>query len=146
MRFEDTVIYQFAQLSTAQRVRLDKALQPIGLYGGQIFVLMTLWDSDGLSQAELAERLNVSPPAVNKMVKSLVEADLVKTRKSESDARITNVVLTELGKQTRENAEAIWKECDDRFCENLTKGESGLLFELLIKLRSGLQPIGDDFE
>lgn len=146
MRFQDTLIYQFAQLSTAQRVSLDKSLQPIGLFGGQIFVLMTLWDQDGLSQAEIADRLKVSAPAVNKMVKSLSEADLVETRKATDDARVTLVALTELGKKTRENAVAIWQEAEERFQSGLTKGEAGLLFELLLKIRSGLVPVGDEFE
>lgn len=146
MRFEDTLIYQFAQLSTAQRVSLDKALQPIGLFGGQIFVLMALWDSDGLSQAELAERLNVSAPAINKMVKSLTDADLVLPRKSDSDARVTQVFLTDLGKQTKENAVAIWQSAESRFSETLSKGEATLLFELILKIRGGMQPLGDDYE
>lgn len=146
MRFEDTLIYQFAQLSTAQRVSLDKSLQPIGLFGGQIFVLMALWDSDGLSQAELAERLKVSAPAVNKMVKSLTDADLVLPRKSDADARVTQVFLTELGKHTKENAEAIWQAAEERFAETLSKGEATLLFELIMKIRAGMQPLGDDYE
>lgn len=146
MRFEETLIYQFAQLSTAQRVSLDKSLQPIGLFGGQIFVLMALWDSDGLSQAELADRLNVSAPAINKMVKSLSDADLIETRKSEFDARISQVFLTDLGKQTKDNAVAIWQAAEERFAEALTKGEATLLFELIQKIRTGMVPIGDEFE
>lgn len=146
MKFDDTLIYQFAQLSTAQRVSLDKALQPIGLFGGQIFVLMALWDSDGLSQAELADRLNVSAPAINKMVKSLTDADLVVPRKSDADARITQVFLTDLGKQTKENAVAIWLSAEERFTEALSKGEATLLFELILKIRAGMQPLGDEYE
>ena len=143
MDFENTLIYQFAQASTAQRVSLDKALQPTGLFGGQVFVLFALWERDGQSQAELAEKLKVSPPAVNKMVKSLNEADLVATSRSEQDARITLVTLTDLGRDIRESVEEIWKAADERFAERLSPGERLMLFEILLKIRAGQSDIAD---
>ena len=143
MDFRQTLIYRFAQLSTAQRASLDKTLQPIGLFAGQIFVLFALWENDKQSQAELSDRLGISAPAVLKMVRSLSEADLVVARKSESDARINIVELTQMGREVRENAEAIWKMADDRFAENLTKGERAILGELIDKIRVGMDSAGD---
>jgi DNA-binding MarR family transcriptional regulator len=136
MDFEKTLIYQFAQVSTAQRVSLDKALENAGLFGGQIFVLFALWERDGQSQAEIAERLNVSAPAVNKMVRSLSEADLVTTERSSADARITAVRLTDFGRKIRETVELLWQEAESRFAEPLSPAERLMLAEILGKIRA----------
>lgn len=135
MRFEETLIYQFAQLSTAQRVSLDKALENAGLFGGQVFILFALWERDCQSQADLADNLKVSAPAVNKMVKSLLEGDLVTFRKSPEDARLTLVCLTDIGRGIRETVELLWQEAEAKFTSSLTPGERLMLSELLAKIR-----------
>lgn len=137
MDFEETLIYQFAQASTAQRVSLDRALNSTGLFGGQVFILFALWERDGQSQAELAEKLSVSAPAVNKMVKSLTDADLVSTERSETDGRMTLVLLTDLGNRIKDTVESIWADAESRFAERLSPGERLMLKEILTKIRAG---------
>ena len=73
IKFEDTVSYLLARVSTAFRNSLERLMGEIGLHGGQIFVLFELWQQDGLRQVDIANRLGVSAPTVNKMLKGLAE-------------------------------------------------------------------------
>lgn len=108
----------------------------IGLHAGQAFVLIELWKKNGLRQADIAARLNLAAPTVSKMVKALVEINLVHVRKGEVDGRSTRVFLTEKGLAIRAEVETQWHELEEDTLENLSETERLVLFDLLGKLRN----------
>ena len=134
--FEDTVSYLLAKVTTAFRNSLERHMGEIGLHGGQIFVLLELWKQDGLRQIDLATRLNLSAPTVNKMIKGLIEINLVTSSRSDGDARSTRIFLTKRGFAMREEIEQQWLELEESSLSGLTETERLVLFELLGKLRS----------
>jgi DNA-binding MarR family transcriptional regulator len=138
MDFEQSLVSKLAQMGTAHRVLLDKSLQQIGLFAGQVNILIQLWREDGLTQADLSERLSVAPPTISKMVKSLTEAEFVKSEKSKTDGRLTLVFLTEIGRTVREDVEAVWKELEARLVADLSPGERLILMETIDKINDSL--------
>ena len=119
----------------------------IGLHGGQVFVLMELWKQDGLRQIDIAERLNLSAPTINKMLKGLIDVNLVTRARLEDDARSTRIYLTSAGKAIREQIEEQWLELEESCLTGLTETERLVLSDLLGKLRStytGRNYDGDD--
>ncbi len=136
LTFEDTVSYMLAKVTTAFRNTLENHMAAIGLHGGQIFVLLELWKQDGLRQIDLAKRLNLSAPTVNKMLKGLIEINLVTSSRSDGDARSTRVFLTKHGFGMREEIETQWHELEESCLSGLTETERLVLFELLGKLRN----------
>jgi DNA-binding MarR family transcriptional regulator len=108
----------------------------IGLHGGQIFVLFELWQQDGLRQVDIAKRLNVSAPTVNKMLKGLAEINLVTNSRIDDDARSTRIFLTDRGRYMRGEVEVQWLELEENALSGLTETERLVLFELLSKLRN----------
>lgn len=108
----------------------------IGLHGGQVFVLLELWKADGLRQIDLAARLDVAAPTVNKTVKGLVELGLVDSTRLDDDARSTRIFLTERGRSIRTEIEAQWLELEEDCLSSLTETERLVLFDLLGKLRN----------
>jgi MarR family transcriptional regulator, organic hydroperoxide resistance regulator len=134
--FEDTVSYMLAKVTTAFRNALESHMAAIGLHGGQVFVLLELWKKDGQRQIDLATRLNLSAPTVNKMIKGLIEINLVTSSKSEGDARSTRVFLTKQGFAIREKIEAQWHELELSCLTGITEAERYMLLELLGKLRN----------
>jgi DNA-binding MarR family transcriptional regulator len=87
MNFEETASYALARLGTTHRTLLDKYMQAVGLHGGQVFILMELWKKDGQRQTDLAARLEVSAPTVNKILGGLLEAEFVTRARYEDVAR-----------------------------------------------------------
>ena len=134
--FEDTVSFLLAKVTTAFRNALENHMAAIGLHGGQIFVLLELWKQDGLRQIDLAKRLNLSAPTVNKMIKGLIDINLVTSSKSDGDARSTRIFLTKQGSIIRAKIETQWLELEESCLTGLTETERLVLFDLLGKLRN----------
>lgn len=133
MDLKKTINYLFNQLFNAYRINLEKSLSGIGLHSGQVFILISLWTEDGQKQSDIAKSLNLSPPTVNIMIKSLIEAEFITLQKDETDGRATRVLLTEKGLQIRPQVEEIWQNLEDDVYSNLTATEKIVLFQLLEK-------------
>jgi DNA-binding MarR family transcriptional regulator len=149
IKFEDTVSYLLAKVTTAFRNSLERHMGTIGLHGGQIFVLFELWKQDGLRQVDIATRLNLSAPTVNKMLKGLIQIGLVTRSKLDNDARSTRIFLTSRGREMREEVEDQWLDLEENCLAGLTETERLILSELLGKLRvayTGRDDRDDDAE
>src|SRR5687768_15829930 len=134
MRFEDTAAYMLAKATTVHRNALEKHLNTIGLHSGQVFVLMELWKTDGQRQIDLAARLNLAPPTVNKILGGLLENDFVTRARYEDDARSTRIFLTEKGVKIRPALEETWEALEEQTLAALTDTEALMLKQLLHKL------------
>ena len=147
IRFEATVSYLLAKVTTAFRNSLERHMGAIGLHGGQVFVLLELWKQDELRQVDIADRLNLSAPTVNKMLKGLIEINLVTRERLDDDARSTRIYLTKKGRAMRHDVEAQWLELEESCLSGLTETERLVLADLLGKLRTtytGRDPENDE--
>jgi DNA-binding MarR family transcriptional regulator len=136
VKFEDTVTYRLARVTTAYRNALERHLAGIGLHGGQVFVLIELWRHDGVRQVDIAEQLNLSAPTINKILKGLGEINLVKSSREKDDARSTRVFLTDKGHKIRAEVAAAWLELESEYLSGLTDTERLILPDLLGKLQA----------
>ena len=146
IKFEETVSFRLAKVTTAFRNSLERHMGAIGLHGGQIFMLLELWKEDGLRQIDLASRLSLSAPTINKMLKGLMEVNLVTRQRTDVDARSTRIFLTDTGRDMRGEVEEQWLELEEYCLSGLTETERLVLFDLLGKLRSTYTGIGEDAE
>lgn len=134
MRFEDTAAFLLAKATILHKNALQKYTSSVGLHSGQVFVMMELWKTDGQRQIDLAARLNLSPPTVNKILGGLLENDFVTRARYEDDARSTRIFLTPKGVQVRDSLEQAWGELEEQTLEPLTDTEALMLKQLLQKL------------
>jgi DNA-binding MarR family transcriptional regulator len=84
-------------------------VRPHGLSLNQFRLLRELWEEDGVTQREIAQRMHVSEPATVSTIDALVEAGLVRRARDESDKRKSSIVLTARGERLRD---AILREND----------------------------------
>ena len=138
MILNESITYLFSEISNPFWNNLDKSMKEIGLHSGQVFVLISLWETDGQSQVDLAAGLNISPASVNKMVKSLASGNFVKLIRSEDDSRFVHVYLTDKGKQIRTQVEEQWLTLEKETFSLLTDVEKLILTQILGKLRLSL--------
>lgn len=134
MEFRNTISYLLSKLTTAHRNLLEKSVQEIGLHSGQVFVLLELWNKDKQRQVDLAEKLNLAAPTVNKILGGMLEADLVTRERFDNDARSTRIVLTQKGRDVRPLLEEKWGEIEEQTALGLTDTEALILKQLLSKL------------
>ena len=134
MHFEETATYLLAKAAVVHKNSLQRCANTVGLHSGQVFVMMELWKTDGQRQIDLAARLNLSPPTVNKILGGLLENDFVTRARYEDDARSTRIFLTPKGVEVRESLEHAWDELEEQTLAGLTDTEALMLKQLLQKL------------
>ena len=134
MRFEETAAFLLSKVTVLHKNALQKFANSVGLHSGQVFVMMELWKTDGQRQIDLAAKVGLAPPTVNKILGGLLENDFVTRARYEDDARSTRIFLTPKGIQVREALEQAWEELEDHTLGPLTDTEALMLKQLLQKL------------
>jgi MarR family transcriptional regulator, organic hydroperoxide resistance regulator len=79
-------------------------LAELGLTYPQYLLLMVLWETDGVSLGQLAERVDLPAHGVTPVVNRLVDGGWVQRRPDPSDARVSRVFLTESGTRLAHDA------------------------------------------
>ncbi|MBA2784151.1 MAG: MarR family transcriptional regulator [Actinomycetota bacterium] len=132
--------FVLAKVCKAHRAYVGGLLAGHGLHVGQEMVLVELWQDDGLRGGELAARLRVEPPTVTKMLRRLEGCGLVERRQVPTDARSFRVHLTEKGRALEEQVVRCWAQTEETALAGLSAGERQTFRELLIRVRSNLDP------
>lgn len=134
MNFSDTINYKISDLAALHRTALEKCLSRTGIHSGQVFILFELWKQDGLSQIELVNKLKLTAPTINRMVKGLSDSDFLELKRSDSDARLVNVFLTDKGRAIKPEVETAWNNLESDLTGHLTETEKLILLQLLEKV------------
>ena len=92
----------FHRLIRSNRQLMGRRLTEHGGHPGQTFCLRVLAETDGITQRDLAERLNVTRPTVTVMLQKMEKAGLVERRSDDADQRYTRIYLTKAGGQLHE--------------------------------------------
>jgi DNA-binding MarR family transcriptional regulator len=109
---ETTVAYALLQAVKATRASISPALIANGLHPGQDLLLSALWSEDGITQAELVERLGIRSPTVSKALTRLERVGYV--RREIDPNRSRRVFLTPAGRALRVPVEQAWHAADEQ--------------------------------
>ena len=74
---------------------LDK--YSIGLAHNKVILLLSMYE--GISISELLKKLKVTKQSLNRVLKDLINLDIVEFKKDEQDTRIKHIFLNEKGKR-----------------------------------------------
>jgi DNA-binding MarR family transcriptional regulator len=85
---------------------LHARIRPLGLAPAQFLVLSALWDEDGLTQAQLVERLDVEQATMANTLARMARDGLVRRTPHPEDRRARRVWLTGRARALREPATA----------------------------------------
>jgi DNA-binding MarR family transcriptional regulator len=80
---------------------LGRRIASHGVTVGVFPVLLGLWEEDGVTQADLVERLGVEQPTVANTLGRMERDGLVERRDDPSDGRLSRVYLTRRGRDLR---------------------------------------------
>ncbi|MNI56532.1 Multidrug resistance operon repressor [compost metagenome] len=94
-------------------------------------ILVFLYQKDGLSVKELAEKIHRTQPTVTVLVNKLENQGYVKRLKREEDSRITSIMLTEKGIQLKPVFQDISDKINDTIYGGLSETEKRQLEFLL---------------
>lgn len=109
------------------------------LHRGQGRTLRLLNQNDGISQHSLADLLDIRPSSMAELLTKLESSNLLERRQDETDRRVSNVFITENGRQLVEEIEQYRnKRAADLFA-GVSAEDQTALAGLLDKLIEALQ-------
>ena len=126
---------------TSDRVS-EKALREQGLEdfnGAQGKLLYVLWQTDGISSSELADKAGLAPTTLTAMLDRMEQSGLVKRIPHETDRRRLRITLTQKSKKLKaqydEYSESMTRAYYKGFSENEIKKFERLLSRVLDNLK-----------
>ena len=127
-----------AQVGRLHHARVHELLSGTGVFRGQPPVLDALAEQDGKTHNELAAQLHVTPATMSRMVKRMVNARLLVTRRDPADKRVSRVYLTDAARVMRATLQQAFKTSEADTFADFTLEERVLLRRFLMQIRSNL--------
>jgi DNA-binding MarR family transcriptional regulator len=124
-RLDDSYGYLINLAAQRLRYELHQTFQAHGydVTPEQWAVLNRLWEQDGLSQVELAERTFKDKPGTTRILSLLEKKKIIVRRPDENDGRVLRVFLTKTGKDLKEKLVPCAEEVLAKSGRNLTQGQ-----------------------
>lgn len=111
---------EFLEMLSSFQKTCDKISFP-GVSKSEFMMLQTIYNQGNLEKrikiSDLAARLEISTPAVSRMIKGLSDRNMVLRTQDKADRRITYVSLTDKGEQKRQGCCAKMREIGERTME-----------------------------
>jgi DNA-binding MarR family transcriptional regulator len=128
--------YLLYRVGAVLRPEVSAVLGPLGLTLPEFVCLRILSMSPGLSSAELSRSTNVTPQAMNTVLRRLEEIGAVARPTSVSSGRALPATLTGQGRTLLKRAEAAVRIADARILAKLTTAQQREFKRMLEKLGS----------
>lgn len=135
----DDFLALFTRASKLVRGAADEAMSRHGVRIGQNLVLAVLWETDGLTPGELAERLGVATPTVVRSAARMTAAGLLTKRRDPDDARLVRLYLTDHARAVRTPVEEARRQLAEHATATLTGEERRHLHSALTKIVGQLE-------
>ncbi len=113
-------------------------LKAAGLYPGQELLMMHLWQSGPVRQADLIRSLGVDPSTVTKMLSRLEKSGHVTRTTDPADRRAMLIEATPESRKMRSGIKTAWEELENRTVATLDTTERAQLLRLLDKVADSL--------
>ncbi|MEV4320045.1 MarR family transcriptional regulator [Actinocrispum sp. NPDC049592] len=129
----------FTRTHKVLRARTDQAMSRYGVRAGQNLMLEALWENDGRTPGELAERLGVATPTVVKSASRMEAAGLLTRQRDPKDGRLVRLYLTDQSRAVRHDIEREVHDLAERATATLTAEERRNLATALSKILAALE-------
>lgn len=123
MKRQDSAGYLANHMARLFKAMLNDQLAPLGLFSASLGILLELWASDGLSQSDLVERLDIEQATVAGTLARMERDGLVRRRTDPADGRRQIVTLTVRAKSLEAAATATAQATNQTALAGLTAAE-----------------------
>ncbi|MHA1474036.1 MAG: MarR family winged helix-turn-helix transcriptional regulator [Promethearchaeota archaeon] len=101
-------------------------------------ILFVLWEKDGISIQELAQKTSLGKSTLTSMLNRLEKAEYIQLKRSSKDDRKKIITLTEKDKQLHEKYEELSKEMNQLFYNGFSNKEIDIFEQFLQKALQNL--------
>lgn len=118
---------------------ISAELQPYEISSGQWSVLRVLWDDEGLSQVELAERMRVEKASLTGVLDAMEKRGLIVRSRNTRDRRKINIHLTNRARMLKDKLLPFIGKITRKATRGMTAGEVDTLRRLLTQVIDNLE-------
>jgi DNA-binding MarR family transcriptional regulator len=130
--------YQIRYVYRALVKALAEELGPHGITTSQWSALRVLWEAEGITQVELAERMMMEKASLTSVLAAMESNRLITRKRNLEDRRKVNIFLTPVGWRMKEKVLPIAATINKRATRGLSAAQARELHVLLAKVMSNL--------
>lgn len=132
---------RIVETSRLLRSLVEQRLKPYGMTRAQYAALIKLERQSGLTQAEMAEILEVQPIAMVRMIDQLSEDGLIERRADPHDRRVNRLFLTGAGEEKLACMASFKEELGVEVFAGISTGDLGHLLAVLDHIHANIKSI-----
>ncbi|MEU6675199.1 MarR family transcriptional regulator [Streptomyces sp. NPDC046925] len=132
------VSHTVSRVARLHRTAAGKVLKEVGLYPGQEFVMMYLWDAGAARQSDIIKAVGLDPSTVTKMLQRLEQAGHVQRRPDPDDRRGVLVEATEASCGLLADVERAWGALEEQTLAGFDDRDRAELVRLLGRVEANL--------
>jgi DNA-binding MarR family transcriptional regulator len=118
---------------------LQLGIAPLGIVVGQFPILLELWQKDGVSQKQLLENIDVEQATLANTLNRMERDGLIKRTKSQTDARIQLIWLTDKAAAIKDQAHGVAFGINTKALQNITQQEREMFMDVMRRIIDGLR-------
>jgi DNA-binding MarR family transcriptional regulator len=122
------------QVQYRSYLRLEQALQPLGVSAVQYRILATLKQRRRMSSAELARLYDVRPQTMFKQIAALEEKALIRKYVSDAHKRVLEIELSAKGESALAECTTRAAAVETQLFHDFTEGELAMYREMMVRL------------
>lgn len=130
--------YQVNHLARLLAGALRERTEPLGVVPGQFAQLLVLYQTDGLTQAELCERVQIEQPTMARTLARMERDGLVERRPDPDDGRRARIVLTPRARALEDDLIAAAQAVNAAATAGIDDDEAALFLSLLGRMIANL--------
>ena len=138
---DETLSFLIAQTCKNHRGKTNEMLSKVGLYTGQEMILSYLSKHKNIPQNNLVSAMGVQPATITKGLQRLEKSGYIRRDKSEDDARVININLTNQGIQIQNSINKIWNELETITFQGFTEPEKIVFRRLLLQIINNFESL-----
>lgn len=119
--------------------RAKSKYEEFDLNRSQASILFTLHQRSSMSQKELAESLNMTPPSITSAIRKMEREGYISRKQDESDQRVMRLALTGKGESCIQNVRRVADEMHELIFRGMSQEEIMLFRRLLIQINENLE-------
>ncbi len=135
MQCMSSLLYLLSDSSRLLRRAFDARVRALGMTSPQARLLLILHVTEGENQGYYAERLEVEPISLTRMIDRMEEAELIERRRDPADRRAWLLYLTDRSRQVIDQVSACLTELEHEMLTGLDEAQQTALAQMLEAIR-----------
>ncbi|MYL65677.1 MarR family transcriptional regulator [Bacillus hwajinpoensis] len=139
LSFQEYISIQIHKTDLNLTSFIKQKLEGFNLAPEQNLIMLLLWEKDGLTQNQIAQKLGKDKTNIARMATNLEKKGFIKRITPSNDRRSLQLYLTSAGKELGEKVLPISEEFDEIVCNGISKDELQEFERILSKINENVQ-------